>query len=52
MRFIVKELSRVETRCLQGRQKAPSFGVSGEARLLLYDRTKAGEDMSSKWDWV
>ena len=52
MRFIVEELARVEARCLQGRQKAPCFGVSGEARFLPYDRTKAGGDMNSKWDWV
>jgi hypothetical protein len=40
------EVARLETRW----QKGPSFGVSGEARLLPYDRTKAGEDMSSKKD--
>jgi hypothetical protein len=36
---------------LLGESETSSFGVSGEARLLPYDRTKAGEDMSSKWDW-
>jgi multidrug efflux pump subunit AcrA (membrane-fusion protein) len=45
-------VATVETRCFQGRQKAPSFGVSGKAQLLPYDRTKVGGDISSNWDWV
>jgi hypothetical protein len=52
MRFIVEEPGASRDTLLPREAESSFLWRVWRGTALPYDRTKAGEDMSSKWDWV